>query len=84
MTGTIMERSHAPLALWAVAFKMIAARGRTLSVRELSCALRCQYNTAWFIHRRIMEAVRRGLPEQAFVGLPAKARQSPGYKRLET
>lgn len=83
MTGTIMERSHAPLAQWAVAFKLIAARGRTLSVRELRCALHCQYNTAWFIHRRIMEAVSRGLPDLAFVGLSAKKRQSRGSRRLD-
>lgn len=83
MTGTIMERSHAPLAKWAVAFKMFAARGRALSVHELHCALGCQYNTAWLIHRRIMEAIRRGFPELAFVGLKART-QRRGSRRLET
>ena len=72
MTGTIMERSHAPLAQWAVAFKLVATRGRSVSVREFHCALRCQYNTAWFIHRRIMEAIRRGFPELALIGLQAR------------
>ncbi len=83
MTGTIMERSHAPLAQWAVAFKMIAARGRTLSVHELHSVLRCQYNTAWFIHRRIMEAIRRGFPDPVLVGLQTKARQRRGSGRLK-
>jgi transposase-like protein len=45
MVGTVMERSHAKLTQWAVAFH-----------RQLGC----QYNTAWFLHHRVMEAMRQG------------------------
>ena len=52
-----MERSHAPLIQWAVAFQM-AKKG--FSAHQLRRQLGCQYNTAWFLHHRVMEAMRRG------------------------
>jgi transposase-like protein len=60
MTGTVMERSHAPLAQWAVAFQMCASSKKGFSAHQLHRQLGCQYNTAWFLHHRVMEAMRRG------------------------
>ena len=60
MTGTVMERSHAKLTLWAAAFHLAASSKKGFSAHQLHRELGCQYNTAWFLHHRIMEAMRRG------------------------
>ena len=60
MTGTVMERSHAPLTQWAAAFHLAASSKKGFSAHQLHRELGCQYNTAWFIHHRVMEAMRRG------------------------
>ena len=60
MTGTVMERSHAPLTDWAVAFHMAASSKKGFSAHQLHRELGCQYNTAWFMFHRVREAMRRG------------------------
>ncbi|MDE1974293.1 MAG: IS1595 family transposase [Hyphomicrobiales bacterium] len=60
MTGTVMERSHAKLTQWAVAFHLGASSKKGFSAHQLHRELGCQYNTAWFLHHRVMEAMRRG------------------------
>jgi transposase-like protein len=60
MVGTVMERSHAKLTQWAVAFVMGAASKKGFSAHQLHRQLGCQYNTAWFLHHRVMEAMRQG------------------------
>ena len=71
MTGTVMERSHAKLTQWAAAFHMGASSKKGFSAHQLHRELGCQYNTAWFLHHRVMEAMRRGGLEPPLV---AKAR----------
>src|SRR5579863_6920457 len=58
--GTVMERSHAKLTQWAIAFTMGAASKKGFSAHQLHRQLGCQYNTAWFLHHRVMEAMRQG------------------------
>jgi len=60
MTGTVMERSHAKLIQWAAAFHLAASSKKGFSAHQLHRELGCQYNTAWFLHHRVMEAMRRG------------------------
>jgi transposase-like protein len=60
MTGTVMERSHAKLTMWAVAFTMAAASKKGFSAHQLHRQLGCEYNTAWFMFHRVREAMRRG------------------------
>ncbi len=60
MTGSVMERSHAKLTQWAIAFYMGASSKKGFSAHQLHRALGCQYNTAWFLHHRVMEAMREG------------------------
>jgi len=60
MTGTVMERSHAKLTQWAAAFHLAASGKKGFSAHQLHRELGCQYNTAWFLHHRVMEAMRRG------------------------
>jgi transposase-like protein len=58
-TKTVMEHSHTRLTHWAVAFHLAASRKWGFSAGRLQRELGCQYNTAWFIHRRVIEAMRR-------------------------
>lgn len=60
MTGTVMERSHAKLTQWAAAFHLGASSKKGFSAHQLHRELGCAYNTAWFLHHRVMEAMRRG------------------------
>lgn len=58
--GTVMERSHCKLTLWAMAFWLGASSKKGFSAHQLHRALGCEYNTAWFLHHRVMEAMREG------------------------
>jgi len=60
MTKSVMERSHAKLTQWAMAFWLAASGKKGFSAHQLHRALGCEYNTAWFLHHRVMEAMRRG------------------------
>jgi len=60
MTKSVMERSHAPLTAWATAFHLYASSKKGFTATQLERILGCQYNTAWFLHHRVMEAMRRG------------------------
>jgi transposase-like protein len=55
-TGSIMERSHVPLAKWAMAFRLFAASKKGVSAKQLQRMLGVSYKTAWFIGHRIREA----------------------------
>ena len=60
MTKSVMERSHAKLTQWAVAFHMGTSSKKGFSAHQLHRELGCQYNTAWFLWHRVREAMRRG------------------------
>lgn len=60
MVGTVMERSHAKLTQWAAAFTMGTSSKKGFSAHQLHRQLGCEYNTAWFLHHRVMEAMREG------------------------
>ena len=45
---------------WAVAFTMAGASKKGFSAHQLHRQLGCEYNTAWFLHHRVMEAMRQG------------------------
>jgi transposase-like protein len=60
MTGTVMERSHAPLTSWALGFHLAASSKKGISAHQLHRELGCEYNTAWFMWARIREAMKRG------------------------
>jgi transposase-like protein len=68
MTGSVMERSHAKLTQWAMGFWLAASSKKGFSAHQLHRALGCQYNTAWFMHHRIMEAMRQGGLDQTPMG----------------
>jgi transposase-like protein len=70
MTGTVMERSHAKLTQWAAAFHLGASSKKGFSAHQLHRTLGCQYNTAWFLHHRVMEAMRRGTLDLPPMGGP--------------
>jgi transposase-like protein len=57
-TGSIMERSHVPLAKWAMAIRLFAASKKGISSKQLQRLLGVSYKTAWFIGHRIREACK--------------------------
>ena len=56
------------LTSWAYAFTVAADGKKGFSAHQLMRQLGCQYNTAWFLHHRVMEAMRRGGLEAPLVG----------------
>lgn len=55
--GTVMERSHIPLAKWALAFRLMAASKKGMSAHQLGRMLGITYKSAWFMAHRIREAM---------------------------
>jgi transposase-like protein len=72
MTKSVMERSHAKLTQWAAAFCLYAASKKGFTAAQLQRHLGCEYNTAWFLHHRVMEAMRRGGLDLPPMGGPGK------------
>lgn len=72
MTKSVMERSHAKLTLWAAAFHLYASSKKGFTATQLERHLGCEYNTAWFLHHRVMEAMRRGGLDLPPMGGPGK------------
>lgn len=57
--GGVMERSHIPLAKWALAFHLMAASKKGVSAKQVQRMLGLKsYKTAWFMCHRIREAMK--------------------------
>ena len=56
--GSVMERSHIPLAKWVLGFHIMAASKKGVSSKQLERMLGVTYKTAWFMSHRIREAMR--------------------------
>lgn len=54
--GTVMERSHVPLAKWVLAAQLMASSKKGFSAHELHRVLGTKYETAWFLFHRLREA----------------------------
>ena len=55
--GSVMERSHIPLAKWVLGFHLIAASKKGMSAHQLGRMLGLTYKSAWFMAHRIREAM---------------------------
>ncbi len=60
--GTVMERSHIPLAKWVLGFHLMAASKKGISAHQLHRMLDVTYKTAWFMAHRIREAMTDPAP----------------------
>ena len=55
-----MESSHIPLHKWMCAFYLESSSKKGISAHQLHRALGITYKSAWFLHHRVMEAMRSG------------------------
>ncbi len=55
--GSVMERSHIPLAKWALVFHLMAASKKGVSAKQVQRMLGLTYKSAWFMCHRIREAM---------------------------
>jgi transposase-like protein len=60
--GTVMERSHIPLAKWVLAAQLMASSKKGFSANELHRLLGTNYETAWFLFHRLREAAADPAP----------------------
>jgi transposase-like protein len=60
--GTVMERSHVPLAKWVMAAQLMASSKKGFSAHELHRLLGTNYETAWFLFHRLREAATDPTP----------------------
>ena len=58
--GTIFEKSHIPLNVWLQAIFLVASSKKGMSSNQLHRALGVTLKSAWFMSRRIREAMRGG------------------------
>src|SRR5689334_17604791 len=56
-TGTVFERSHIPLHKWQLATHLMASSKKGISAHQLHRMLGITYKAAWFMARRIREAM---------------------------
>jgi len=54
--GTVMERSHVPLAQWVMAAHFMASSKKGMSALQLSRMMDISYEAAWFLFHRLREA----------------------------
>ena len=94
--GGVMERSHIPLAKWALVFHMMAASKKGVSAKQVQRQLGFKsYKTAWFMCHRIREAMKpdmnagpiggkgnTGESDETFVG--GKAKNAHSSKPIPT
>jgi transposase-like protein len=59
-TGMVMESSHIKLHVWLMAFHLAASSKKGFSAHQIHRTLGITYKSAWFLHHRIMEAMRTG------------------------
>jgi hypothetical protein len=57
--GTVMEDSKIPLNKWVYAFAMVNGSKKGVSAHQLHRQLGISYKSAWFMHHRIREAMKR-------------------------
>ncbi len=55
--GTAMDHSRIPLSKWLLAIHLMSASGTTVSARTLERTLGVSYHTAWFLSRRLRDAM---------------------------
>jgi transposase-like protein len=60
--GTVMERSHVPLAKWVLAAQLMASSKKGMSAKQLERMLGTNYETAWFLFHRLREAATTETP----------------------
>jgi len=57
--GTVMEDSKIPLNKWVLAFALVNGSKKGISAHQLHRQLGITYKSAWFMHHRIREAMKR-------------------------
>ena len=82
--GTVMERSHIPLAKWVLAAQLMASSKKGMSALQLQRMLDVSYEAAWFLAHRLRECPVKAKPralggknkviegDETFVGGKAK------------
>lgn len=56
--GTVFEESHIPLHKWLQAIHLMCASKKGISAHQMHRTLEITYKSAWFLCRRIREAMR--------------------------
>jgi transposase-like protein len=56
-TGTVMQHSHVPLHKWLLATQLMTASQNGVTPKQMQDMLDITYKTAWFLCRRIREAM---------------------------
>ena len=55
--GTVMERSKIPISKWLLAMHLMASSKEGISAHQLHRSLGVTYKSAWFLNRRIRQAL---------------------------
>src|ERR1700730_7983563 len=84
--GSVMERSKIPLNKWLLAMHLLGASKKGMSAHQLHRMLGITYQSAWFLCRRVREAIKPASPspiggtdkvieaDETFIGGRAKNR----------
>lgn len=59
-SGTIFHKTYVPLPKWFLAIYLIYVSKRNAKVNQIHVALDLPYKTAWYINKRINQAMSKG------------------------
>lgn len=83
--GTIFESSHVPLNKWLLAFYLLCSSKKGgMSAHQLHRSLGVTYKTAWFMFRRVREAMRDPAFTTRLMGTVEADETYVGGKRRKT
>jgi transposase-like protein len=57
-SGTVFQKTHVPLSKWFRAITEVS--GGPVTAKDLQAKLRVSYQTAWYLRKRIQDALRAG------------------------
>jgi transposase-like protein len=91
LTNTIMHGSHVPVRTWVLVFFELCANKNSLAAREVERKYQLSPKSAWFLLRRVREAMMREpaagllsgtiMADEAYIGGKPKNRHQQGKPR---
>lgn len=69
ISGTIFHRSKVPLPKWFIAIWLMCHSPKGISAKQLERELGVHYETAWYMAKRIRQAMRHNIFEDKLCGI---------------
>lgn len=82
--GTVFEHSKIPLNKWLLAVFLLSSSKKTVSISQLHQLIGVTYKTAWFMARRIREAIGRNVIPRGGEGKAERRENIAGRREVRS